>query len=108
MLHRLTTHTQRLLPYLALGGGALNVLFWILYFAKVIAPSEADEHVVRAFESAFPLADALMGIMLFFAGIGLLKKSPSGTFFLVAAAAMAIYLGILDVTFYSRKVSISL
>lgn len=94
---------QRLFPYLVLGGGALDVLFWILYSARVIAPSETDATLVKAFESAFPIADGLMGLMLFGAGLGLLKQKPSGTFFLVAAAAMAIYLGILDVTFYAQQ-----
>lgn len=103
MSYQSKKYFQRLLPYLALGGGALDVLFWIFYFAKVIVPSEADEALVRGFESAFPFADGLMGIMLVCAGIGLLKKKPSGTFFIVAAAAMAVYLGLLDVTFYSRQ-----
>jgi hypothetical protein len=103
MLNRLVEKAQRLLPYIAFGGGCLNVLFWVLYFANVIVLSEESESLVKGYESAFPFADALLGVLLMLAGIGLLKKRYYGTFFLIAAASMAVYLGVLDITFYGRQ-----
>lgn len=103
MFYQLINHAQRFLPYIAFAGGCLNLLFWILYFANVIVLSEEGEALVRGYESAFPFADALLGILLLLAGIGLLKKKSFGTFFLVAAASMAVYLGILDITFYGHQ-----
>jgi len=82
------------------GAGAL-VAFWVLYFGGVI-DSGSDE-LTREFESAFPLADAALVIMLVAAGVSLLRGRTAGTFCLVAAAAASLYLGILDATFYGRQ-----
>jgi hypothetical protein len=85
---------------LALGGAGLTLLFWLLRaFGMVEDP--ASPHLA-AFESAFPVADALLGCLLLLAGIGLLVHWAIGEFLLVVAASMALYLGILDVTFYWR------
>mgnify|MGYP001595806723 FL=1 len=102
MSRRLIKYAELILPYLSFAGGALNVLFWILYFSGLVVVSESENGLVSEFESAFPLADAVLGIALLVAGAGLLKRKPYGGFFLVTAAAMAVYLGILDVTFYGR------
>jgi len=54
-----------------------------------------------AYEAAFPLADAGFGATLLLAGYGLLRGHAAGPFLLVGAAAISIYLGLLDLTFYA-------
>ena len=85
-----------------LAGGCAVAAFWILFFTGVV-DGGSDGSVVHEFEMAFPLADAVFAGALFTAGITLLRGLPAGPFFLVAAGAMSIYLGLLDVTFYGRQ-----
>jgi hypothetical protein len=82
----------------ALAAGGLDLLFWILYSTS---PVPLDP-MTRAYEGAFPIADAILGLALVAAGIGLLRGSVFGFFFLIAAAGASIHLGIVDVTFYAK------
>jgi hypothetical protein len=93
----------RFVPGLVFSGGFMLLLFWMLYYCGVITPGEEDKTMASAYESAFPLADSLLGLALMIAGIGLIKRRFFGTFFLVAAGAMTLYLGILDLTFYVQQ-----
>jgi hypothetical protein len=102
MTRRFMKFAELILPYVSFASGALNVLFWGLYFSGLIVISKAETGLVTDFESAFPVADGVLGVALLIAGAGLLKRKPYGGFFLIAAAGMAIYLGLLDVTFYGR------
>jgi hypothetical protein len=103
MSYRFLDVVRRFLAYGMFGGGILIVLFWTLYYADIITLNDENRSLVDRFESAFLLADFILGILLFLAGVGLLKKKPFGTFALVAASSMVVYLGILDVTFYTRQ-----
>jgi hypothetical protein len=85
----------------AFGGTGLLILFWTLYFARVI--SHAADPATAQFESAFPLADGFLAAMLLVAGAGLLRGRPIGLFSLVGGAAMTLYLGLLDLTFYANQ-----
>jgi hypothetical protein len=85
----------------AFGGTGLLVLFWVLYFARVIA--HADDPATAQFESAFPVADAFLAAMLLVAGAGLVRGKSFGLFCLIGAAAMTLYLGLLDLTFYVNQ-----
>jgi hypothetical protein len=87
---------------LTIAGGVLIILFWILYFCDAIVLSESDNPLVGGFEEAFPFADGILGTLLVLSGLGILRRKLSGTFFLIAAAAMTLYLGVVDITFYSR------
>jgi hypothetical protein len=86
----------------ALAGGALIVLFWTLYFTGTLEFGEAHGSIAQ-FESAFLIADAILTIALITAGIGLIRGKRYGIFCLVGSGAMTLYLGILDLTFYSRQ-----
>ncbi len=85
----------------ALAGGTAVILYWTLYFLGTIesGPAGSSHH---AFETAFPPADALLCVAALAAGRALLRGARSGVFFLVVAASMSLYLGILDVSFYGR------
>jgi NO-binding membrane sensor protein with MHYT domain len=93
---------ERQAGWVVLGGGVAVLAFWALFFTGVVdAGPEAG--VLHEFEMAFPVADAAFTLMLFAAAITLFRGRPAGTFYLVAAGAMSLYLGILDLTFYGRQ-----
>jgi hypothetical protein len=88
---------RRLLAAGALGGGVLDLAFWLLYAAGVVTVGEG---IARTYETAFPAADALLGLALIAAGATLSARRPAGPFLVVVAGSMALYLGVLDLTFY--------
>lgn len=90
---------QRLLGWMTLLGGVFVLLFWALYFSRAVDLGQHDP-AIHAFESAFPLADAVFAVVLFTAAYHLLKGKRTGWFFLVVAGSMSLYLGVLDTTFY--------
>ncbi len=99
MLKQPTRYGHQVLPYALFGGGGLIVLFWILYFSEVIVSAGDANALASAFESAFPVADGVVSLVLVVAGVCMLKHKPLGTFSLVAASSMVLYLGMLDATF---------
>lgn len=102
MSQNISRDRQRVLGWVALAGGMLVFLFWILYFTRSLNFGQ-DDRLQSAFESAFPVVDGVLAIILVAAGICLLRGKAAGTFCLVVAAAMCLYLGVLDVTFYARQ-----
>lgn len=93
---------QRFLGWLTLLGGVFVVVFWALYFSRAVDLGQYDP-AIHAFESAFPLADAVFAAVLFTAAYQLLTGKRKGRFFLVVAGSMSLYLGVLDTTFYVRQ-----
>lgn len=87
---------------LAFAGCGLLVAFWVLYFSGRLEFGTADP-VMTEFEAAFPFADAMLAATLLVAGIGLWTGRRLGRFGMTAGSAMALYLGVLDLTFYSRQ-----
>jgi cytochrome c oxidase assembly factor CtaG len=83
-------------------GGTCIAAFWAMYFTSSAALGHGDP-AVHAFEEAFLVADGVFAAVLVTAGVALLRRRPSGTFLLVAAAAMSLYLALLDLTFYTRQ-----
>jgi hypothetical protein len=84
-----------------LAAGLLVLAFWALYLTEAATLGQADP--LRAnFEAAFPFADVVFAGVLLATGVLLLKRHAGAPFFLVIAASMSVYLGILDVTFYAR------
>lgn len=92
---------ERRLSVATLVGGLLVAAYWIVYFTNAV-PVGQEHARASAFESALPVADALLGILLFAASRALYAGRRTGPFFLVAAAATCLYLGLLDLTFYAR------
>jgi len=93
--------SRTLLAWTTLAAGALVVLFWAVYFSDAAALGQEDQ-LKAGFEAAFPLADLVFAGMLIATGVLFLLRRESAVFFLVAAASMSLYLGLLDVTFYAR------
>lgn len=78
------------------------VAFWVLYFSGSLELGAGDA-TVRAFESAFPVADGVMAAALFGAAAALRRGHRAAPLLLAAAGAMALYLGLLDATFYGTR-----
>jgi hypothetical protein len=81
-------------------GGALILAFWGIQLSGALETGTADARI-GVFESAFPVADGVLGAALVASGIALFRGRPAASPLLVAAAAMTLYLGLLDVTFFS-------
>ncbi|MGA2381834.1 MAG: hypothetical protein ABSG61_00200 [Gemmatimonadales bacterium] len=99
------THGERVEPrtvlaWTTLVAGALVLLFWAVYFSDAATLGQQDP-LKASFEAAFPLADLVFAGMLIATGVLFLLRRESAVFFLIAAASMSLYLGILDVTFYA-------
>jgi len=88
--------------WVAVGGGTAVIVYWTMFFAGAIE-SGLPGSVAHEFELAFPGADALLAAAALTAGVALIRGTRSGSFFLVVASAMSLYLGFLDVAFYSRQ-----
>jgi len=92
----------RTLGMVMLGGGALMLTYWTLYLTGTVDLGQSDP-VVASFESAFLLADTLLGVLLLAAGWSLIGHRRSGPYLMTVAASMSLYLGLLDLVFYARR-----
>jgi hypothetical protein len=93
--------SRTVLAWTTLVAGALVVLFWAVYFSDTAALGQEDP-LKAGFEAAFPLADLVFAGMLVATGVLFLLRRQGAVFFLIAAASMSLYLGLLDATFYAR------
>lgn len=96
-----TARTRTALGMVMLGGGALMLTYWTLYLTGVVDLGQSNP-IVAGFESAFLLADTLLGLLLLAAGESLLSGRASGPYLMTIAASMSVYLGLLDLVFYAR------
>jgi hypothetical protein len=102
MIMSTRTHRDRPLALMAFLGSALLAGFWALYLTGRITMGEPGS-VAAEFEAAFPVADGLIALLLLTAGVGLWRGHAGARFVMTAAASMVLYLGILDLTFYTRQ-----
>jgi hypothetical protein len=88
---------------LAIAVGIIS--FWIAFFSADLVNIDDPhlEEIYMAFESAFPVADISLSIVLIIGGIGLLKKMPFGVLFSLLGGASLIFLGLLDVSFNTQQ-----
>lgn len=101
LTHGLRLDLRTVLAWTTLGAGTLVLLFWALYLSDAAALGQEDP--LRAtFEGAFPLADVVFAGALLATGVLFLRRHEGAPFLLVVSAAMSVYLGVLDVTFYAR------
>ncbi len=80
------------------------ISFWIAFFYAYLVNIDDPhlEEIYMAFESAFPVADISLSIVLIIGGIGLLKKMAFGFLFSLLGGASLIFLGLLDVSFNTQ------
>ncbi|PKK83642.1 MAG: hypothetical protein CVT49_07755 [candidate division Zixibacteria bacterium HGW-Zixibacteria-1] len=94
---------RHILAYLMFAGTLLDFAFWVVYFGGAGLSGETNRQVISVYESAFPYADILIGFILMVGGIGLIRCKHYGKLCLLIASSMAVYLGIIDITFYIRQ-----
>jgi hypothetical protein len=100
--------TRTVIPVIAVMELAVAIgiiAFWAAFFSTDMVSIEDSrlKEVYLAFESAFPVADFYLAIMLIIGGIGLLKRRFYGTVFSLMAGASLIFLGLLDVSFNTQQ-----
>ncbi len=87
---------------LALAVGIIS--FWMTFFSTDIVdigdPGLKEKYL--AFESAFPIPDLYLSMLLIIGGIGLLIKKSYGYLFSLLGGASLIFLGLLDVSFNTQ------
>lgn len=88
---------------LAIAAGILA--FWTAFFSTdlIRLTDPRLKEIYMAFESAFPVADLFLVLLLILGAVGLLRKMSYGSFFTLMAGASLIFLGLLDTSFNSRQ-----
>lgn len=81
------------------------IAFWIAFFSTDMVNIEDSrlKEVYLAFESAFPMADLYLSILLVIGGVGLLRKKFYGFLFSLMGGASLIFLGLLDISFNAQQ-----
>jgi hypothetical protein len=81
---------------------ALGIIaFWITFFSTDMVAIEDSRlaEIYAAFESAFPVPDFYLSLILVIGGIGLLRRKFYGYLFSLMGGASLIFLGLLDISF---------
>ncbi|MGD8538104.1 MAG: hypothetical protein PVI66_05245 [Candidatus Aminicenantes bacterium] len=100
--------TRKVIPVIAVMELAVAfgiIAFWVVFFSTDMVNIEDSrlKEVYLAFETAFPVADFYLAIMLIIGGVGLLKRKLYGTVFSFMGGASLIFLGLLDVSFNTQQ-----
>ncbi|HEB34348.1 hypothetical protein LCGC14_2155140 [marine sediment metagenome] len=104
-MHIKYTKTVKFASIMELAIAVGIISFWIAFFSADLVNIDDPhlEEIYMAFESAFPVADISLSIVLIIGGIGLLKKMPFGVLFSLLGGASLIFLGLLDVSFNTQQ-----
>lgn len=99
---------RRIIPAVAIMELAVAfgiIAFWVAFFSTDMVDIRDSrlKEVYLAFESAFPVADLYLSIMLIIGGIGLMRKRFSGYLFSLMGGASLIFLGLLDISFNAQQ-----
>ncbi len=78
---------------------ALIVVYWTIWFIDRPLVASFDSASYYAFEDAFPLADAWLGIAAALAAIAITRDHRSKAFWLIVTGSAAAYLTAMDVTY---------
>ena len=100
--------TRKVIPRIAVMELAVAfgiIAFWVTFFTTDMITIEDSrlKEIYIAFESAFPVADIYLAIMLIIGGVGLLKRQFYGAVFSIMGGASLIFLGLLDVSFNTQQ-----
>lgn len=80
------------------------IMFWVAFFATDLVRI-SDPHlkeIYLAFESAFPIPDMYLSLILIIGGTGLLKGTSCGYLFSFLGGASLIFLALLDISFNAQ------
>jgi len=82
-----------------LASAAIDVLYWILWFAARSTVASDTTRAYYDFENAFPLADAWLFVCLVAAAHALWERRPAALLWLVAGGGAGLYLLGMDVLY---------
>ncbi|MHA2203298.1 MAG: hypothetical protein ACW991_06380 [Candidatus Hodarchaeales archaeon] len=87
--------------YLEIIGALAIIGFWIGWFLDLLKSSLPEPlfETYLAFESAFPIADTWIVVLLLISAYGILTERPYGSFFAAAAGGALMFLGLIDISF---------
>jgi hypothetical protein len=102
MMQRAHHRIEQYMAWVTFVGAVAVTLYWTVYLVNP-APLVGQDPVIQAFESAFPIADGALVVLLLTTSRSLFAHRRQGAVLLVAAGAAAIYLGLLDTTFYASR-----
>lgn len=77
----------------------INVAYWTIWFTNRSWVESDTTHEYVAFENAFPLADAWLGLTCVLAFVALGRRSPTALMWLIAAGSAGMYLFAIDVLY---------
>ncbi len=103
-MHIKYTKTVKFAAIMELAIAVGIISFWIAFFSTDLVDIDNPhlKEIYLAFESAFPVADISLSIVLIIGGVGLLKKMPFGFFFSLLGGSSLMFLGLLDVSFNTQ------
>ena len=84
---------------LLIGVIVLDIAFWTLWFAERSWVASEDRAAYVEFENAFPLADALIGVLCVLAWFALRRRSPLALLWLIAVCSAGLYLFCMDLLY---------
>ncbi|HET8559331.1 MAG TPA: hypothetical protein VFL69_02320 [Marmoricola sp.] len=88
-----------LIPLLLVGAILVDGAYWAIWFTQREWLASERTRAYYAFEGAFPLADAWLGIAALLALVTLLRRRPAALFWLVCAGSAGLYLFCMDVLY---------
>jgi hypothetical protein len=90
---------RRVVQGLLLGAIVLDVAYWAVWFADRRLIASENTGAYYAFENAFPLADAWLGVACLLAWWTLTTHRPSALFWLLCAGSAGVYLFLMDLLY---------
>lgn len=90
---------RRLIQSMLVVAIALDVTYWVIWFADRSALASEHTSAYYQFENAFPLADAWLGVACVLALVTITRRRPSAHFWLVAAGSAGMYLFGMDLLY---------
>ncbi len=90
---------RRVIQGFLVGAIALDIAYWSLWFGNRDLIASDDSAAYYAFENAFPLADAWLGIACLMALVSMVRRLPSALFWLLCAGSSGVYLFCMDLLY---------
>jgi hypothetical protein len=96
MIDRLTVRTVRIMLLIAI---AIDIAYWVTWFARRSWVASDTTDAYYAFENAFPLADAWLGAACLSAWLALGRRRPTALLWLLCAGSAGFYLFGMDMLY---------
>ena len=102
-MNKIYNKLDQRLAILEVIGGLTIIGFWIGWFSDILKSIDGSNpfyNTYIAFESAFPLPETWVVILLFISAYGIWKQRVFGIYTGIAAGGGLVFLGLIDTSFY--------